>query len=181
MASKAGDAIREKGPAVEKSEDKDQGASSAGSRFKNKFKHPLVKPMSIGLAGLMVVVMGGGAYYAFGGRQTEAAAVSVVTRPFYVDLPDMIVNLTRSESGRTHYLKVRIVLELPDQTLVQQIQPVMPRLVDTFQTHLRELRPDDLDGSVGLSRVKQELTRRVNASIAPNRINGVLFREMVVQ
>ena len=50
-----------------------------------------------------------------------------------------------------------------------------------FQTYLRELRPTDLDGSAGLYRLKEELTRRVNAAIAPNRINAVLFKEIVVQ
>ena len=30
-------------------------------------------------------------------------------------------------------------------------------------------------------RLKEELTRRVNASISPNRINAVLFKEIVVQ
>ncbi|HJY16331.1 MAG TPA: flagellar basal body-associated FliL family protein, partial [Xanthobacteraceae bacterium] len=71
--------------------------------------------------------------------------------------------------------------ELPDQELSAQIQPVMPRIMDTFQTYLRELRPTDLDGSAGLYRLKEELTRRVNAAIAPNHINAVLFKEIVVQ
>lgn len=185
MASKAKEAVMEKGPAVDNTEQKDQAASSAKSelksKFRSKFKHPLSKPVLLGLAGLMVAVMGWGAYYAFGGHQKEAAAISLVKRPAYVDMPDMIVNLTKSDGGRTHYLKVKIVLDLPDQMLIQQIQPVMPRLVDTFQMHLRELRPDELDASAGLSRVKQELTRRVNASIAPSRINGVLFKEIVLQ
>ena len=61
------------------------------------------------------------------------------------------------------------MLELPDQELVAQIQPVMPRVMDAFQTYLRELRPTDLDGSAGLYRLKEELTRRVNTAIAPNR------------
>ena len=65
--------------------------------------------------------------------------------------------------------------------MVAQIQPVMPRVMDAFQTYLRELRPGDLDGSAGLYRLKEELTRRVNASIAPSRINAVLFKEIVVQ
>ena len=74
-----------------------------------------------------------------------------------------------------------MVLELPDQELSAQIQPVMPRIMDTFQTYLRELRPTDLDGSAGLYRLKEELTRRVNAAIAPNHINAVLFKEIVIQ
>ena len=61
------------------------------------------------------------------------------------------------------------------------MQPVLPRVMDAFQTYLRELRPTDLEGSAGLYRLKEELTRRVNASIAPSRINAVLFKEVVVQ
>ena len=43
----------------------------------------------------------------------------------------------------------------------------MPRITDMFQTYLRELRSTDLNGSVGMFRLKEELTRRVNAAIAP--------------
>ena len=99
----------------------------------------------------------------------------------FVDLPEVLVNLSNTGSDRTQYLKVKVVLELPDQMLMQQIQPVMPRVLDTFQTYLRELRPTDLDGSSGLYRLKEELTRRVNAAIAPNKVSAVLFKEIVVQ
>jgi flagellar FliL protein len=73
------------------------------------------------------------------------------------------------------------VLEVTDSTFTSQIQSAMPRVMDTFQTYLRELRPTDLDGSAGLYRLKEELTRRVNLAIAPSRINAVLFKEIVVQ
>ena len=104
------------------------------------------------------------------------------TKPtVFVDLPEVLVNLSNTGSDRTQYLRVKVVLELPDQLLMQQIQPVMPRVLDTFQTYLRELRPTDLDGSSGLYRLKEELTRRVNAAIAPNKVSAVLFKEIVVQ
>jgi len=57
----------------------------------------------------------------------------------------------------------------------------MPRVTDIFQTYLRELRPVDLNGSVGLFRLKEELTRRVNAAVAPTPISAVLFKEIIVQ
>ena len=43
--------------------------------------------------------------------------------------------------------------------------------------------PDVLleNGRVKLDRLKEELTRRVNVSISPSRINAVLFKEIVVQ
>ena len=77
--------------------------------------------------------------------------------------------------------RVKIVLELPEQAMAAQITPVIPRVMDTFQTYLRELRPTDLEGSAGLYRMKEELTRRVNAAIEPARVNAVLFKEMLVQ
>ena len=70
---------------------------------------------------------------------------------------------------------------MPNEATSAQVQPLMPRLMDAFHTYLRELRPSDLDGSAGLYRLKEELTRRVNAAIAPSRINAVLFKEIVVQ
>ena len=128
--------------------------------------------------------IGGGAYFFFFAHKTEAAtaAANMVKPPVFLDMPDVLVNLSNGGGNeRTQYLKVKVVLELPDQELSAQIQPVMPRIMDTFQTYLRELRPTDLDGSAGLYRLKEELTRRVNAAIAPNHINAVLFKEIVVQ
>jgi flagellar FliL protein len=131
-----------------------------------------------------VVLAGGlgtGAYMLFGGSHESHAAVPVAKPAVFVDLPEVLVNLSNTGSDRTQYLKVKVVLELPDPLLMQQIQPVMPRIMDTFQTYLRELRPTDLDGSAGLYRLKEELTRRVNVAIAPSKVNAVLFKEIIVQ
>ncbi len=46
---------------------------------------------------------------------------------------------------------------------------------------MRELRPSDLNGSAGLFRLKEELTKRVNLALAPNQVNAVLFKEVVIQ
>jgi flagellar FliL protein len=136
------------------------------------------------LAAIGVVVLGvggfGGYRLMFAERDSHEAEPAVKPAVF-VDLPELLVNLSNTGTDRTQYLKVRVVLELPDQLLMQQIQPVMPRVLDTFQTYLRELRPTDLDGSSGLYRLKEELTRRVNAAIAPNKVSAVLFKEIVVQ
>ena len=112
----------------------------------------------------------------------DAKPVAAQAKPaVFLDVPEVLVNLSTTGNERTQYLKVKVVLELPDAALTPQIQTTMPRVMDAFQTYLRELRPTDLDGSAGLYRLKEELTRRVNAAIAPNRINAVLFKEIVVQ
>ena len=136
----------------------------------------------IAAAGLLVLIGGGtGAYFMMKKPSEEAPAVAKVKPPVFVDVPEVLVNLSTTATERTQYLKVKIVLELPDATLSPQVQSTMPRVMDAFQTYLRELRPSDLDGSAGLYRLKEELTRRVNVAIAPSRINAVLFKEIVVQ
>ena len=170
---------------IEEEDDKPDGEGeqpAAKSRFAFlKFKLPPTKWMIIGGAGLLILFGGGGgAYFFFKGSEHKETHVAAKPATF-VDMPDVLVNLSSTGADRTQYLKVKIVLELPDAGLVPQIQPLMPRVMDAFQTYLRELRPTDLDGSAGLYRLKEELTRRVNAAVAPNRITAVLFKEIVVQ
>jgi flagellar FliL protein len=150
-----------------------------------KAKPKFSRKMIIIAAAVAVLVLGGGTggYLFLGhGSKAEKPKEEAKAKPAtFVDLPDVLVNLANSGSERTQYLKVKVVLELPDAGLVERIKPLMPRVMDTFQTYLRELRPTDLDGSAGLFRLKEELTRRVNAVLAPNPIDAVLFKEIVVQ
>ena len=101
--------------------------------------------------------------------------------PAFVEVPDMLVNLITGPGERVQYLKVKVVLEVKEERQIEDIKPTMPRVTDIFQTYLRELGPSDLNGSAGMFRLKEELTRRVNASIAPNRVTAVLFKEIVIQ
>jgi flagellar FliL protein len=155
-----------------------EGAEQAAA-LKRKLPFKLIAMIAGGL--IAAGGLGVGGYMMLGGAHESHAAVPVAKPAVFVDLPEVLVNLSNTGSDRTQYLKVKIVLELPDQLLMQQIQPVMPRIMDTFQTYLRELRPTDLDGSAGLYRLKEELTRRVNTAIAPSKVNAVLFKEIVVQ
>jgi flagellar protein FliL len=163
-------------------EEEDAGAEG-GEAAAPKRKLPL-KLIIIAAAALLVVGGGGAAAYLllFSGAGREASASAAPGKPpAFVDVPEVLVNLSNVGSDRTQYLKVKIVLEIPDQAMAPQIEQTMPRVMDTFQTYLRELRPTDLDGSAGLYRLKEELTRRVNTAIAPGRITAVLFKEIVVQ
>jgi flagellar FliL protein len=178
MASTQKGAAKETRPNVEQVNATAANASTPKNEPMFKLSH---KSILIGVAGLLVSAGAAVAYYALSNPREATPAITAVKPVVFIDLPELLVNLSAMGSDRTQRLKVKIVLELSDQSLIQQIQPVMPRLLDTLQTYLRELRSTDLDGSTGLSRVKQELSRRVNASIAPNKVNAVLFKEMIVQ
>jgi flagellar protein FliL len=98
---------------------------------------------------------------------------------FYA-MPDLLANL-QSADGRPVNLKLKLVFELPDKDTADAIEPNAPRLNDMFQTFLRELRSEELNGSQGNYQLRAEIQRRVNLVIAPAKINAVLIQEMLVQ
>lgn len=116
------------------------------------------------------------------GKEGEKGAAVVREGPdgvvFYT-LPDVVVNMQTAD-GRPTFLKLKLTLELPDESAVEELDPAMPRLQDMFQTFLRELRPEDLAGSQGSYQLRMEILRRVNLVIAPSKANAVLIEEMLI-
>lgn len=97
---------------------------------------------------------------------------------FYT-MPNVVVNMQTAD-GKAVFLKLKLTLEVPDQETVDLLEPNMPRLQDMFQTFLRELRPEDLQGSQGSYQLRMEIQRRVNLVIAPAKVNAVLIEEMLI-
>jgi flagellar FliL protein len=100
--------------------------------------------------------------------------------PTYVDLPEMVANLN-SNPHRPSYVKVSARVEVPKPEDVEKVRAAMPRLQDMMQTYLREMRPEELRGSAGTYRLREELIARANAAVAPARISDVLFTQMLIQ
>jgi flagellar protein FliL len=107
----------------------------------------------------------------------EAAGSSV---PIYVDLPEMVANLN-SNPHRPNYVKLVARLEVTRQEDVERVKQAMPRLQDLFQTYLREMRPEELKGSAGTYRLREELIGRANLAAAPARVSDLLFMQMLIQ
>ncbi|MEJ0077547.1 MAG: flagellar basal body-associated protein FliL [Alphaproteobacteria bacterium] len=157
------------------------GAEGAAAPKKSFFSKKLI---ILAAAGVLVLGGGGGgAWFLFSKKDhhEEKPAVAAAKPPAFLDMPEVVVNLSSTNNGRPQYLKAKIVLEVTDQKIADEIKPVLPRVLDSFQTYLREMRSSDLEGSAGIYRVRDELTKRVNLAVAPSRINAVLFKEIVVQ
>jgi len=97
---------------------------------------------------------------------------------FYA-LPDLIVNLSSNQGSR--FLKLKVQLEIEDDSKLPEIEAITPRVIDQFQTYLREMRVEDLRGSAGIYRLRQELLYRVNIAAHPVKVTDVLFQEMLIQ
>jgi flagellar FliL protein len=98
----------------------------------------------------------------------------------FFDLPEMIANLN-GNPRRPSYVKMTVRLELAKPEDAERVRAELPRLLDLFQTYLREMRPEELRGSAGTYRLREELIVRANVATAPARINDVLFIQMLIQ
>lgn len=108
-----------------------------------------------------------------GASATKPAAV-------FMELPEIIANLNAGPR-RNSFIKLRPKLELARAEDEAAVRAAMPRLLDLFQTYLREMRPEELRGSAGTYRLREELIARANIAVAPVRVLDVLFPEMIVQ
>ncbi|ATQ43709.1 flagellar basal body-associated FliL family protein [Caulobacter mirabilis] len=184
----------------------DDAVEGEGEEGGGKKKPPLKLLIIAGVAAVLVLGGGGaGAFFLFKpkpeaagehkkpekkkekkkeekGGKPEAGAAVVKEGPdgvIFYTLPDIVVNMQTAD-GRPTFLKLKLTLELADESAVEVLDPNLPRLQDMFQTFLRELRPEDLTGSQGSYQLRMEILRRVNLVIAPTKVNKVLIEEMLI-
>lgn len=100
--------------------------------------------------------------------------------PIFFDMGEVVVNL-QTDGKRQVFLKLVIQLELEAEEDKATIEKIKPRIIDNFQTYLRELRLDDLRGSAGLYRLREELLFRVTEAAQPVKVKDVLIQQMLVQ
>ena len=113
-------------------------------------------------------------------RQELAQATAAQPPGQFVEMPPMIVNL-QTASKQPRYLKITLQVELESKEDAKAFSGIEPRVIDQFQTYLRELRLDDLKGSAGIYRMKIELLNRVRAAAPDIKVRDVLFQEILVQ
>lgn len=198
---KSKDAAAEQDQAADPADDQVEGEGAEGEGGGRKLP-PLKVLIAAGVGALVILGGGGAAGVMFlmphgpaaahklppkakgdkKGDKADPNAPQVQDGPdgvvFYT-LPDIVVNM-QTPDGKPTFLKLKLAFELPDHTTADTMDAEMPRLQDTFQTFLRELRPEDLAGSEGALQLRAELQRRVNLVIAPSKVNGVLIEEMLI-
>lgn len=101
-------------------------------------------------------------------------------KTIFFELPELLVNLN-SSGRRPNFLKMKVSLELTNELDVSRVREFSPRIIDKFQVYLRELRVEDLRGSAGIYRLREELLARANTAVRPTKVKDVLFRDMLVQ
>lgn len=161
--------------------DGEEGEGSGGRKLSGK---KLI--LFAGIPVLLLLLAGGAFFGGFigvpGGGEGKEQAKEEGPPPdiHFFDLPEMLVNLNTG-GNKTTFLKVKVSLEIEGAEAVPVLENLLPRVIDNFQVYLRELRIEDLNGSAGMYRLKQELLMRINRAVHPIRVTDVLFREILVQ
>ncbi len=200
---------KEEGGAAEKPEEKAEGKEGAegegkaeeaveyevdaeGKPLLDEAGNPIPKKKKKGKKKLILMLIvllvlgGGGAGAWFGGLiphgAKKADEESALTKPqtIYLDMEEFMVNLN-NPGKQVSFLKMQVTLELPNLSAQNAVKDKMPRIRDSFQVYLRELRGSDLQGSAGIHRLREELLLRINKILEPDKVNDILFKEIIVQ
>jgi flagellar FliL protein len=136
-------------------------------------------------APVLLLVAGAGLWFAgilphSLGHAPEQHAKNEAPPPVFVDLPEIVANLD-SSSRQPAFIKLTARLELAKTDDKAAVAAAMPRILDLFQTYLRETRPEELRGSAGTYRLREELISRASLAATPARITDVLFTQVLVQ
>ena len=173
-------------------EDKDNDGEEGGEAGAKKGKSKLI--IIIGAVVLLLAVGGGlfaSGVIGGGDAKKEHAAEeeddghgggkkAKIAKPVYYELPEFLVNLSAT-GNRVSFLKMSVTLELRDQEAVALVEANKPRITDTFNTYLREMRPQDVQGSAGIYRLRDELMARLNGTVEEGLVKNILFSEIIVQ
>ena len=114
------------------------------------------------------------------GEHGAMMAEEGLVKPVYYELPEFLVNLTTT-TGKVSFLKMSVTLELRDKASVAVVEANKPRIMDAFNTYLREVRPSDLAGSAGIFRLRGELMTRINRTVEEGLVKDILFSQIIVQ
>jgi flagellar FliL protein len=140
------------------------------------------KKKLIMIAAAVLVLGGGGGFFLMKKKAPETHAAEVKKPVAFLDVGDIVLNLAPDAPGdKPRFLRAKIALELKDTKVGDDVKPLMPRVLDIFQVFMRELRPSDIEGSGRVHRLREELLRRVNLAVFPNKVDAVLFKELVLQ
>jgi flagellar FliL protein len=151
------------------------------------------KKLFIIIGAVVVLLLGGGAGLYFSGilgkshppegaehAEEKKEEPKQIENFVYFDLPEIIVNLA-SGSRKNTFMKISVSLQIEKEDEKAQLEKVTPRIVDKFQVYLRGLQVEDLQGSSGMFRLREELLARVNVVTEPVKIHDVLFKEILIQ
>ena len=172
-------------PDEEETEDESSAEGDDQEEEKSGGKKKLILIIA---AVVVLIIVGVGAAFLMGafdsllGNGKEEVPEVVVIPPgppVYHEFPQMVLDLKKTGS-RTHYIKLKIVAEIVTRDL-PLLQAAELKITDKVQSYLRGQTRKDLAGAEGTERMRDAISKIITQVMDPVPIEGVLFREILLQ
>ncbi len=92
-----------------------------------------------------------------------------------------VADLSPDALGRLRLVRLEVKIDASAPGVRRALADKSPQLRERIAFFLRELSPEDLDGSEAQERLKAELLRRVNLTIAPEAADDVVIQSLMIQ
>ncbi len=171
----------ERGKSSEEIKSFDIDLSTNSQANNNNVKEGGKGKLTLTVAGIIAIfVVGALLYYRFSDNSSHTDDLNDKSVVF-IPVDEITVNLRQGVENNTSWLKIRVTLEVHGKGNGEVVKNMLPKIVDIFQTYLKELRKSDLDGSFGIYKIKDEMMLRINTVLYPAKIEGILFQDFMMQ
>ena len=181
------DANEEEDAGAPEEEDAEAGEDEAGEEDSGEGKKGGKKKLIIIAAAVLVLILGGagGAYFAGlfdsgpGAKGPSLIAVIDLGEPVMHEFPQIKADL-KTGKCRSPLLRTTFVILMRDKDL-KRVQAMELRITEAVRGYLRDRERSELVGRKGEERLRFDTTQIINKLIAPSKIDGILFKEFVLQ
>jgi len=136
---------------------------------------------------VLVLILGGGGGAYFAGLFDSSPGAKGPTRIAVIDLGESVMHEfpqikadLKTGKCRSPLLRTTLIL-LMRSTDLKRVQAMELRITDAIRSYLRDRERSDLVGRKSEERMRFETTQIINDLIAPSKIQGILFKEFVLQ
>lgn len=143
--------------------------------------------MALIIGVLLALLGGGGGFYAtwsgaiLSSESTEPAATRDLEDQSldiaFIPVDPLVISLGKNASSR--HLRFRAELEVPS-AYQEEVEKLLPRVVDVLNSYLRAIDPNDLENISGLARLRAQMLRRVQVVVGHGRVKDLLVMEFVL-
>jgi len=177
------------------SESEDSGAEGAEGSEENEteteetpktLKDKLLANLKFIIIGAVVLVFGGsgaGLYFSgvFDEEKLHETTVALPGELLYYELPRITVDLKPSKKRARPFIRLLMQVHLQGETAKAAFIENEVKIMDAVQTHLRTISAEDLSGTEGTQRLRQDFIIIINNIIAPEHAVTVFYKEILIR
>jgi flagellar FliL protein len=101
--------------------------------------------------------------------------------PYYGPEQKFLTDLAPDATGRVAFLKLTAKVVAKDAAALAEVKQNEPLIQERIAFFLRELSPEDFDGSEAMARLKSEMLKRASLALTPGSAEDIIIEDLVIQ